>query len=345
MRFPIPIENEWSYKHLPRNRDLKLDIPYHCNSPSRVGLIDWQGNCFVCGCESWLPISIGKIETFTLLEDIWTNPISKAIQADIDNKQYTHCAVERCGVKFRDINYKQYEISINIDESCNLACPSCRSGPIMLNSGPEFDLKLSRVNHVVDLLERFEHPVHVIMSGNGDVLASAIMRPLIHRWRPKENQTLRLFTNGLLLRKQLTDSPVTDHITQYFISTDAGSGPVYEVVRRPGKWENLIDNLDFLKETVDRTGAEVLLRFVMQASNWNDMENFAKLCKHYGFKGNIAQLEDWNSFTDSFERHNVFDKNHPEHAKAMAELKRIIQTYCVDHNFFVDQHLAESFNS
>lgn len=328
----IPIENQYAYNKLPRNQDLKLDISNHCNSPSKMLLIDYKGDCFVCGCEAWLPISVGKITDFNSLDEVWTSPVAKSLQSDIDQKLFTHCAVDRCGVVDRNIKFDRYEVFINIDYSCNLACPSCRTEINMVTSGPAHEIQKNRVHHIISLLERFEHRVHVTMSGNGDVLASSIMRPLIHSWRPNENQSLRLFTNGLLLKKQLTDSPVVDHISDFMISIDAGSAPVYEIVRQPGKFNNLIKNLDFLQQTVSRTGATVLLKFVLQKTNWLDLENFAKLCKHYGFNGHVTRLEDWATFGSAFDSHNVLDPKHPDHQQALREIKRVIDQYHTPYN-------------
>lgn len=341
MKFVIPIQNQYSYDTIPRNGQLKYNIKYHCEVPSKMLLIDYKGDCFVCGCEAWLPISIGNITDFEYLNDVWNSPVAKALQADIDQKLYTHCAVDRCGVLNNDRTLETYTVSINIDESCNLACPSCRHMPIMRTSGPEFDIRATRVHHIVKLLESFDKPVHVVMSGNGDPLASSIMRPLIHSWVPKHNQTMRLFTNGLLLKKQLADSPVVSNITQYFISIDAGSKPVYEVVRQPGKWTNLIENLDFLREVVNTTNAEVLLKFVFQHTNWQDTENFAKLCNHYGFKGHVSRLEDWGTFGNAYSQHDVLLETHPDCSVAKQELKRVLEMYFDPLQFWADGILMD----
>lgn len=319
--------NQYAYNKIPRNGQLKYDIKNYCTFTKQMLLIDFHGNCFVCGCEAWLPVTIGNITDFNHLNEVWTSPAAKALQDDIDQKLFTHCAVDRCGILYNNKTLDQYTVSINVDESCNLACPSCRPNAINITSGHEFNQKVEYVHHIVKLLESFDEPVHVVMSGNGDPLSSAIMRPLIHQWRPKSNQTLRLFTNGLLLKKQLSDSPVVSHITEYFISMDAGSAEVYENVRRPGKWANLIENLDFLRETVNRTGANVLLKFVLQDANWQDLENFALLCRHYRFKGDITRLEDWGSFGKDFSKHNVVDPFHPNHQAMLHEVKRVIVNY------------------
>jgi len=323
----IPIANQHSYLSIPRNKDLKLVIPNRCNAPSRQLVIDWKGDCFVCSCEAWLPVSVGQISDFGSLASVWNSNTALALQADIDSGVYTHCAVDRCGVLYNNIIQDPYLISINVDESCNLRCPSCRRDNIMLSFGPEYERKLAEVNHIVDLLEQFEEPAHIVMSGNGDPLASAIMRPLIHRFCPRDNQTIRLFTNGLLMKKQLANSTIIDHITQYFISIDAGSKQVYERVRLGGKWEQLIDNLKFLQPIASSNQAEVLLKFVLQKDNYNDMRNFAELCIAMGFQGVINRLEDWGTW-DTFQSEDVIgNATHPAHAEAVEQLKSVYKDY------------------
>jgi len=333
--FVIPKSNQLSYRSIPRNKDLNLTINNHCDLPSRVLVVDSVGNCFVCACEAWLPITVGHIMDFARLDDVWASPVARALQKDIDEKKFTHCAVDRCGVlnnnqtaaEFTGRNSDCYYISINIDDSCNLACPSCRKGIVMSTGGVEFDQRSVWVNHLVDLLGAFEQPVHIIMSGNGDPLASNIMRPLLHSWKPRANETIRLFTNGLLLEKQLTDNPIVNNITQYFISVDAGSSAVYEQVRRPGKFNILRKNFDFLRSLVDRTKALVLLKFVLQAGNFNDMQNFVNLCIEYNFAGDITRLEDWDTW-DSFSSQDVVgNKLHADHLQTMINLKDIHTRY------------------
>ena len=336
--FFVPSDNQLSYRSIPRNKDLGYTITNHCDFPSRTLVVDRHGYCFVCACEAWLPISVGHITDFASLADIWNSPTARELQADIDSKKFTHCAVDRCGVMEKDIRSAElcgrenqgndvYYLSINIDDSCNLRCPSCRNDLVMITSGSEFDQRLQMVQHLVSLLENFDQPLHLVMSGNGDPLASNIMRPLLHRWRPKSNQTIRLFTNGLLLRKQLTDNNIVNNITQYFISIDAGSAAVYEQVRQPGRFDVLLDNFDFLRDLVQQTGAHVLLKFVLQEANYNDMENFVDLCQHYQFRGVINRLEDWGTWKQFAEQDVIGNTQHVYHNQAMTNLRDIYHRY------------------
>lgn len=318
----IPIANQHSYLSIPRNKDLKLTVPYKCNAPSRQLVIDWKGDCFVCGCEAWLPVTVGNIDSFNSLADVWTSTAAQALQADIDSGAFSHCAVDRCGVMHQNRLDSHYVVSINVDESCNLACPSCRPHSIMMSEGTEFERKLAQVQHIRNVLEQFEKPCHIVMSGNGDPLASAVMRPLIKQFRPRANQTIRLFTNGLLLEKQLTDSHILDHITQYFISIDAGSAEVYHDVRRPGRWSVLMRNLEWLKSVQQRTGAIVLLKFVLQSANYKDIQNFCKLCIDFGFNGVVNKLEDWGTWSNFVTQDVIGNVDHPDHLAAIKSLRQ-----------------------
>lgn len=320
----IPIYHSASrLDRLPRNKDLNLEISNNCEAVRKYLIIDWDGNCFICPCETWMPVSVGKIESFDCLEEVWNNPIAQRIQSDIDTKKFSWCAVDMCGIRNQNVVYDRYTISINIDPSCNLKCPSCRPDSIMLTEGREYDKKHQQARHLLNLLEKFNQPCHIIMSGNGDVLASNIMRPIVHEFKPRSTQTFRIFTNGLLIKKQLEKSQLLPQVTQYQISIDAGSPAVYERVRLGGRWQNLIENFDFLQPIAQKYQAEVWLMFVIQESNWEDIDNFAELAVRYGWSGNITKLIDWGTW-DNFESHDVIGNvNHPNHARALKKLKTL----------------------
>ena len=220
----------------PRGQDWKEPIRNLCDSPFTVLTVDLEGNCFLCKCEAHLPITVGNILDFADLSEVWDNPIAHELQKTIIDRTYKYCAVQHCGILNQNLTSTHYYLSINIDESCNLACPSCRRELINHTKGEQFDRKSKMVSHLVELINKFDKPLHLTMSGNGDPLASLIMRPLILNWTPKSNQTIKLFTNGLLMRKLLPDSPILSNIQEFQISVDAGSQAVYEVVRRPGKF-------------------------------------------------------------------------------------------------------------
>jgi MoaA/NifB/PqqE/SkfB family radical SAM enzyme len=302
-------------------RGKKIDqIDNVCERPFKTATISNNGDCFVCICDAWLPISVGNIESFHSLEEIWTNPTAKEIQQDIQDKKFTNCAVTHCGILHGDILQPTYRINVALDTSCNLACPTCRREMINFTTGPVYEERLKRVNHFLKLLESFHHELSIILIGNGDPLASAIMRPVVLNWKPKSNQKIILFTNGLLMKKLLPSSGIFQNISEFHISVDAGSKQVYEQVRRPGKYEILRENLDWLSQNRP-ADSNVILKFTLSADNVNDVENFTKMCNHYQYHGEITKLDDWGTF-DNFDSKDVVDNvNHKFHQMAVTQLK------------------------
>lgn len=341
------LEQGYAYKlnNMPRGKNIKIPITNSCNVPYRHVVVDFNSNCLICECDGWLPIPVGKVTDFESLQDLFNSPIAQVLQQDIDDKKFTWCAVEYCNIKNQNIIKRKFELAINIDESCNLNCPSCRRDSIMHISGPEVERKQQDINRIMSWLKNFNEPIHIILSGNGDPLASNIIRPLIKNYQPKSTQTFRLFTNGLLLKKQLENSPLLPNITEFSISVDAGSAEVYEKVRLGGRWKVLLENLQYLKALQKENNVQ--LNFAVQNSNWHDLSNFVDLCLSHGFRANIHQLDDWGTWNSApvdtpdswtivngtYLDHNVLNRSHLNYTQCRDTVKKL-----------VTQHTGKSVN-
>jgi molybdenum cofactor biosynthesis enzyme MoaA len=288
-----------NYRHtlkaMPRGQTEFHPITFSCNVPHKVVSIDDNLNCLVCLCDGWLPLPVGQVHDFESLVDVFSSPKAKILQDDVDAKNYTWCAVQHCGIKYGNIEQSHYELAINIDRSCNLQCPSCRRDKFMLTSGPMYDKKIAASNRILSWLEKFDDKINIVLSGDGDPLASLVVRPIIKNWKYNPNQTLILKTNGLLLRKQLQNTEILKNAF-LSISIDAGSKEVFESIRRGGNWEVLLDNFDFLVKN-DKQQVTTL-NFTIQNDNYLDLENFVELCEKYQFQGSVAKLDDWGTWND-----------------------------------------------
>ena len=318
---------------MPRGKECIGKITNTCEAPFKAITIDLESNCFICGCDGWLPIPVGKVQDFKSLNDVFNSPVAKSLQEDILDKKFTWCAVNHCGIKNNNIRFMKYEIAINIDESCNLKCPSCRRELIMHDSGLKFEEKLKDIKTIIQWLENSSDGVNIILTGNGDPLASHIIRPFIKNYTPKPNQIFTFVTNGLLIKKHLVDSPIFHQIKNYRISVDAGSAESYALTRG-ANWSVLLENFNFLVE--HKKQELVTLNFCVQKNNYKDIPNFIKLCADYGFYGNIHQLDDWGTWpgimpenpdvwtikNGTFLDHNVLDYSHPE----FADCRDIVKT-------------------
>jgi len=303
------------------DRTAKTGITNICNIPKKTLTIDNQGNCLLCICDGWLPISVGHITDFNSLEEIWQTDLAKVIQKDVADKKYTWCSVDYCGIKNTNMIKDIFHISINIDESCNLQCPTCRDHFMNFTSGSIYDNKLLWSNHIVKLLEKFDHRCIVTMSGNGDPFASLIYRPILMNIIPNTKHIFKIMTNGLLLKKLLKKTSIYNNIEQYSISVDAGDAKTYERVRVRGSWKVLIENLNFLKSELVNNKS-VNLNFCLHKENLDSLENFIELINRYEWIGTIQPLEDWG-FIKDFDEQNILDKKHSLFTTAIKKLKAI----------------------
>lgn len=301
------------------DRGTAKNLTNSCNYSEKVLSIDHSGNCFLCTCEAWLPISVGNILDFEKLDDVWQNPIAIELNNDLKNKKFSYCSSDICGIKQHDQIQQNYYISVNIDESCNLRCPSCRSELININQGTKFDEKIKISKHITKLLSNFHHPATINMSGNGDTFSSMVYRPIILNTVPNILHQYRIMTNGLLLKKILPKTSIFGRICEFNISVDAGEKETYEKVRLGGKWEILIDNLKWLKQN---TSVKISLNYVLQNKNFQSLLAFEKLLERLDVYGFVSKIEDWGTFSN-FDQQNVLNKTHQNFKNCMDICKKI----------------------
>jgi len=332
------LEPQYLYKlaSMPRGFVSNSPVDHKCNVPLYTIVVDFLSNCLLCDCDGWLPLPVGKVLDFQSIQEVLSCSAARLIQKDVTSGHFSWCAVDHCGIRNGDRLRNRVSLSINIDESCNLQCPSCRRESIMISQGEEYENKLQAVERILQWLDSWQDPIHIIMSGNGDPLASHIMRPLIKNFPARDSQTITLFTNGLLIEKQLQNLPILDHIKEFSISVDAGSKEIYEDVRRPGKWEVLKSNLEFVKRLGNNS--KTRLNFALQNKNYKDLPNFVELCHHFGFIGNVHHLDDWGTWQQThskvddiwtikngiFADHNVLDQSHPNHLDAVKVINQCL---------------------
>ena len=309
------------------NKDLGFKGKY-CYHPFNTITVDSDGDVYVCVCQAWLPISVGKIWDFDRLEDTVRGPVAREIQASIIDGTYRYCDQNSCGIIQTDLLETKIAhrsdsvnwINFAIDPSCNLTCPSCRTEFKFLSEGPEFDKRIRIVDHMVRLIENHDQFIKFTLSGDGDPFASLIYRNLLTKLNLENNtQTeIEIVTNGQLI-KAFWDKMQGIHknVVRFKISFDAASESVYNKTRRGGDWNKLIENSKYIVSWRKATGIDMTLcaNFVVQTANYRDMLNYVRLCDSLGFDEIMFQkIVDWSTF-DKFDDHAIWKNTHPEHQK------------------------------
>lgn len=320
-------DHKWNYQQrgMTFDKDLNLKGKY-CHHPFNTITVDSFGDVYVCICQAWLPISVGKIWEFDNLDSIVTSPRAKEIQASILDGSYRYCDNNTCGIIqneqlfnriYRNLNTVNW-INFALDPSCNLTCPSCRNEFKFLSEGPEFELRIKIVNHLIKLIENHTHWIKFTLSGDGDPFASLIYRHLLENLNIKNNNKIEIeiVTNGILIKAHWYKlQGVYNNLVRCKVSFDAGTESIYNITRRGGDWNKLLDSIKHIVDWKQKNNRSMAItaNFVVQTANYKDIVKYVELCDHLGVDEiNFQKIDNWGTFND-FDYHAVWKNTHPEH--------------------------------
>ena len=315
--------------------------------------------CFTC-CPSWLPNSIKTSEI--PLKEIWNSEPIVDIRNSILDGSFKYCNKELCPYLSKLLNYgvtsgpihlksnSNYtnpiienntpsEVIMNFDRTCNYKCPSCRVDLIVENGKG-----LSRIEKTIDEIDTYysNNIKTLYITGTGDPFVSVSFRNYLRNFEPKKYpklQNIHLHTNASMWNKEMWNSMPNVHkyVHTCEISIDAGTKDTYEnKTRLGGKWDNLINNLNFIK-TIP-TLNNIKTSFVVQDTNYIEMEIFYNLMYSiFGKKVNVffGKIINWGTFSEGeFELKKVWDINHPEHLLFKKEFNKIWKNTNLFHNLY-----------
>lgn len=317
-------------------------MPWHSID---IGL---NGEVSLCQCAGWMMRPVGNIWDQTLKE-ILSNQTSKDVRRSIRDGDYIYCNDELCQIIKSDalVEFGSLEpeiqslidhpeqfrmprfISLAVDVTCNLSCPSCRKKVLRVHPEDQQQLKLA-VDRLYDNLFSIptDQEIWITMSTSGEIFASDLLMDLVGKIDVEKfpNVQLHLQTNGLLARHRWDRLGDKQHnIKRVTVSIDAGSAEIYETVRRGGRWTELQANLGFISDRKHSLGFDLHTRMVVQRTNHKEMTLFYDLSEGIGADCiEFCRITDWFSWTpDEFRQHDVFDPQHPEYMLARDHLESL----------------------
>ncbi len=323
-----------------------------------------------CCSESWMRSEVGNINQADLSE-IWNGDTIKNIRKTILDGSYSFCDWHQCPFYSNDEHYlftleelkdpstlddvrrnrvekhkewldpifndkleqKQAPANYNFayDESCNLACPSCRTETIGFVRGEEYDIRKSIQDKLLMHLNEtgFDQIGRINLSGSGEPFSSKVFKEFMYTFdgRDRPGLNIDIQSNGLLFNKSAWNKmdKIHGNINEVIISIDASTPETYEVVRVNGNFNTLLENLYFLKE-LRRTHKikRYMLAFVVQKLNYKEMKGAIDLAKEVGAERIIFNLlNDWETWSqDEYSKNAIWKTFHPEYEEFLAELKR-----------------------
>lgn len=340
----IPIINQTVKKFADKNLKGLM-----CPDPFNGISISTQGDVSMCSCQMWHPTVIGNVFDSSI-EEMLNSELAHDIRNSIRQGTYEYCDESRCGIMInnklipvndlRDYDLKKFTdqslvdipryVYIAGDKTCNLSCPSCRTS--IINNDDEQDQKNKTVMNMI--LEQVfgnydSRPVTVYLSSEGEVFASRSMLSFLEQFPLDRYPKLELFlqSNGLMIKNRWHRiNHLANNIYRLSITADSHRADTYEKLRRGGKFDKLVENLDFVKELRKQYSFEFSLRMVIQKDNVDELEDFYHFAMQYDCtEVEYMRLLDWKTYPRStFKQLDVLDPQHELYAgtiKKLAELK------------------------
>lgn len=330
---------------------------FKCSVPWNTMGINANGNVFICSSPSWIPKFAGNILEVDDIFKVLNSNTAQEIRQEILQGRYYYCNNTLCSF-FSNIDPLTYssnpstedlkpfkyfftdslqvhEIPKNLifdfDYTCNFKCPSCRTELINTNKHhvirPINNRIVDKIKHlVIDKIKT--QPIEIRWCG-GEPFISDVYLELFDYIINTGKQNIKhiIQTNGSYLKsKSDLLAKLLPTITELRISFDAATPETYQKVRVNGIWNNLIDNVEWVKEYIEANGfkTKITADFVVQYDNYQEIPAFVDLCNNLGIRHiNFQKMWNWGTWPQAeFDAKNIFSKNHPEHANLVEMFKQ-----------------------
>jgi MoaA/NifB/PqqE/SkfB family radical SAM enzyme len=112
------------------------------------------------------------------------------------------------------------------------------------------------------------------------------------------NVRFTIQTNGLLIKKMYQRHlNMFEKLDVLNISIDGATKTTYELLRRGGQFEKLLENLEFIKDYHQQF--EIKIHMVVQKSNWQEMGDMLDLADRFNVHQVIFnRITNWNTYNN-----------------------------------------------
>ncbi|WP_084584583.1 SPASM domain-containing protein [Sphingomonas azotifigens] len=342
-----------------------------CSAPFTKFQTLLDGTISSC-CSIWTQQRLGNLDDQTF-EEIWNGAAAQAMRESILDGSYRYCNKERCIYINEDTLPLKEEVSdpalravlesgatqlengpdfvvLAHDLTCNLSCPSCRDKIVAADEAQEARFEVIEQQVIYPLLHS-PNKVEIAVSGQGDPWSSPHYRSILRYVADNElDVALQINTNALLMDevRWARYLGLERYRPLVNVSLDACTPWVYEVVRRPGKWERLYPNLEFLARKFAAGAFSALhLNATVQLDNYHELPGLVRLAQTLGADSvRLYMIQMTGSHLDAtFARNNVADPAHDLHEAFLETLRNPILDEPVAHLYDVAHWRAHAFEA
>jgi MoaA/NifB/PqqE/SkfB family radical SAM enzyme len=256
------------------------------------------------------------------------------LQDSIADGSYRYCNNKQCSYllakETQELHFKKKlpikqikNIRLAIDDSCNLSCPSCRTHQIFERNKSQLRKRYQLADKIVEYVKSKSHSINIHVGSDGDPFASLIYRYFVKNIKNLPNIKFTIQTNGLLVKKMYQrHAEMFEKLDVLNISIDGATKTTYELLRRGGSYEKIIENLEFVKQ-LDKKFT-VRLHMVVQKENFKEIFDMIELAKKYNVDRVIFnRIENWNTI-QNFSQHDIFSKDHTENKELETIIEKIM---------------------
>lgn len=321
---------------------------YVCRLPFEYAELTSSGDISVC---CYLPKNLGNVNRRPFRK-VWNSYFSRKLRASMLDGSFRYCDKNLCrSMQSFDANLVRVDqlegdrlqeivagmkvslegnlktLSLGNDFTCNLECPSCRTGMRKMDKD-EVKEQWEKYAEIMATVGPQLEMIHI--AGDGDAFSSQFYDQVIRKteWDRFPNLKIGFQTNGIALtEKKWNGLPETvrRRVAYVGISIDGATAPTYEKLRLGGKFDSLMKNIAFLATMPDKKtyGFPLNLNMIVQAQNYHEIVALVELGKAYGVDNvSFTYIRDWGTFPNGeYARHAVHLPDHPEHGRLLEILK------------------------
>lgn len=296
--------------------------------------------CFAC-CPQLVEKVVGDF-TKQSVDEIWNSDDFQKIRSGILDGSFRYCKIEDCPeiqsgalsdkriledpilwniIKNNKtkLDYGPKILNLNYDQTCNLACPSCRTDYISHNNNQE-ELAVIEMAGIKLKEQALSNATDIIFCSSGDPFSSNHFRKFLQEidFRLYPNLKVQIVSNGVMLTEKMWENlkNIHGHLGMICISLDAASEYTYAKTRVGGNWNVLIQNLKFLgRKRKEGEFEKFRLDFVVQDLNYKEMPKFVDIGLDVGADEVFFQkIVDWKTYSpEEFQKRLIYLESHPDH--------------------------------
>ena len=289
-----------------------------CHHPFYETEITCTGSVYTC-CSAIMGCDIGSIQHATF-SSIWHSCKAKLLRLSVLNGTAIFCSQEKCQhlrkqtypPRYAAVQVSDWPLTLNmaIDETCNLSCPSCRRGLQIADKKAQQEKESWIQTLDQDLYGGIQD---LYVAGNGECMISCVYQnfltgPVMKNFSGK----LHLLTNGQIIDQQLLKKLSEKFCPEILISMDAASADTYAHLRRGGKFNTIISNIQkYVHLRQNGIISQITVRFVVQAANYREIPDFIRKMRELGVdRIEFTRLVDCGAFElGEFEEMTLLDEN------------------------------------